>query len=290
VIHHSAHPHICGRRVYNIGQKLGLWLGPHYIIAELKTKASSTETNSNSATTPAPRTNRSSSMTPSYISSAASSITNLSSLDDSTATTTSYQKQLADHLNSSGRGESTGSGGLGGVSSSGEEHHQEDNKQKERSSNSNSNGTTSSPWSSAKIVATIPSRWPLSICYMHSFSITHSYFILVEQPLSIYLPSFPIHQIYGDKPIASCLKFYPEEDTIFHVVSRHSRSSRGGTKGSSSRKSFRTNSFFFLHTINAFEMRDGDSDDTFIVIDICCYKDPSMIECMYVDALKVRIF
>jgi len=271
--------------VYNIGQKLGLWLGPHYIIAEMGTKSSSSkEPRQNNIADLTTKRNRSSSMTPqSYMSSVASSITNLSSLDDA---------QVPYHNNSLGgignidqpSGESSGGGG-GGFSSSDDQRGPEGHKSKKKSS---SRITNASPWSSAKIVATIPSRWPLSICYMHSFSLTHSYFVLVEQPLSIYLPSFPLHQIYGDKPIASCLKFYPEEDTLFHVVSRHSRSSgKSYHHHQSQRKTFRSSSFFFLHTINAFEMRNGDSDETFIVIDICTYKNPAMIECMYVDALKV---
>lgn len=144
----------------------------------------------------------------------------------------------------------------------------------------------SSPWAHAKIVATIPSRYPLSICYMHTFSITPNFFVLIEQPLALFLPTLPLNQISGTKPLASCLKFYPEEDTLFHVISRHGKRSMGMSK---SRKSFRTNSFFFLHTINAFEMRDSESRETFLVVDICCYKDSSMIDCMYVDALKVNI-
>ena len=48
-------------------------------------------------------------------------------------------------------------------------------------------------------------------------------------------------------------------------------------------KTFQTDAFFYLHIINSYEENDH------LVIDICCYKDPSMLDCMYVDALKVII-
>lgn len=188
LINHTSHPHVSGSKAYNIGQKLGLWMGPHYVVAEL------------------------------------------------------------------------------------------DCSNKTPSNNNKSDSAGLSPWSSCKILATIPSRWPLSICYMHSFCITQNYFILIEQPLSIFLPTVPINHLCGEKPLASCLRYYPEEDTLFHVIPRGSSS--GG------RRVFRAPSFFFLHTINAFEMRDVDTNDTFVIVDICCYDDPKMIDCMYVDALK----
>jgi len=42
--------------------------------------------------------------------------------------------------------------------------------------------------------------------------------------------------------------------------------------------------FFFLHTINAYE------DDNHVVVDICCYKNAKMLDCMYIDALQVNNF
>lgn len=44
-----------------------------------------------------------------------------------------------------------------------------------------------------------------------------------------------------------------------------------------------TEAFFFLHTINAFE------ENGHVIIDICCYKNAKMLDCMYIDALKVRM-
>ncbi len=38
--------------------------------------------------------------------------------------------------------------------------------------------------------------------------------------------------------------------------------------------------FFYLHIINQYEKDDH------LILDISCYKDPSMLECMYVDSIK----
>ncbi|CAG7717119.1 unnamed protein product [Allacma fusca] len=129
-----------------------------------------------------------------------------------------------------------------------------------------------SPWSRGKILAEIPSRWLLNLCYMHSFYVTENHFIIVEQPLSIFFPQIPINLILNSNTLASALKFHPDEDTLFHVIPRD---------GKGERKVFKSPAFFFMHTINAFETKEGN-----IVLDICCYKDPKMIDCLYVSALQ----
>lgn len=268
LINHTSHPHICGNKVYNIGQKIGLWLGPHYIIAEMDcaskdskkpVKKSGGGAEDNIVGSAKNRKDGAADYKPSYKS------------EYSTRATSSQ----SDNNNS----------GVGGKSS------KDLGSPKRRSASTSSSGFASSkkrdwsPWSTAKVVATIPSRWPFSICYMHSFCVTQNYFVLVEQPFAIIPINQLINQLCGEKPIASCLRYYPEEDTLFHVISRHP--AKSSSKG---RRVFRAPSFFFLHTINAFEMRDVDTADTFVIVDICCYDDPAMIDCMYVDALKVRQF
>ena len=44
-----------------------------------------------------------------------------------------------------------------------------------------------------------------------------------------------------------------------------------------------TETFFFLHTINAYEDRGH------IVLDIAAYKNAEMLHCMFVEALKVGV-
>lgn len=48
-------------------------------------------------------------------------------------------------------------------------------------------------------------------------------------------------------------------------------------------KTYSAEAFFYLHIVNQYEKDDH------LVIDICCYSDPAMLDCMYYDALKVSI-
>ncbi|KAJ1528837.1 hypothetical protein ONE63_007211 [Megalurothrips usitatus] len=127
----------------------------------------------------------------------------------------------------------------------------------------------------------VAARWPLHPGYMHSFGATASYFVLVEQPLSVSVPAMVRGQLSGD-PFAASLRWFPEYPTLIHLVCR-STGRRTHT--------FEAESFFFLHVINCFErpsLAAEDSPDSpgEVVVDICCYKDPAMISCMYIDALR----
>jgi len=62
--------------------------------------------------------------------------------------------------------------------------------------------------------------------------------------------------------------------TLIHVISR---------KTSQVVKTFVAETFFYLHIINQFETRDRE----YIVLDICCYRNPKMLQYMYFDAMKV---
>ncbi|XP_023310515.1 carotenoid isomerooxygenase [Anoplophora glabripennis] len=122
----------------------------------------------------------------------------------------------------------------------------------------------------ARIVASVPARWPFHPSYMHTFGVTENYFIIVEQPLSISVPS-ALKTKLQNEPLIGCLKWYQDEYTQFNVVSK--------TLGILSYKFF-AKAFFYLHIINQYET------DNYIVIDICVYRDPGMLECMYIDSMK----
>ena len=48
-------------------------------------------------------------------------------------------------------------------------------------------------------------------------------------------------------------------------------------------KMFFAEAFFYLHIVNAYE------EDNHVIIDICCYKDATVLDCMFVDALMVIV-
>lgn len=125
-------------------------------------------------------------------------------------------------------------------------------------------------FNNAHVVASLPARWSLHPSYMHTFGLTENYFIIVEQPLSIsVLESVKVKVL--QKPLASMFKWFEDEYTLIHAVCR-----RSGRR----KFTFKAAAFFFLHIINAYETGDH------IVVDICCYRDPSVLDCMYVDALE----
>ncbi|KAF5305094.1 hypothetical protein FQA39_LY09356 [Lamprigera yunnana] len=124
----------------------------------------------------------------------------------------------------------------------------------------------------AHVVAEIPSRWLLHPCYMHTFGMTKNYFIIVEQPLSLVIPRFFWTHL-ANKPLHNNLQWYQNETTQINVVSR---------KSGKLVYKFHSEPFFYLHIINQYE------DSNHIVLDICSYRDPAMIDCMYIEALKAQ--
>lgn len=123
---------------------------------------------------------------------------------------------------------------------------------------------------SAEIVASVPSRWKFNPGYMHTFGITENYFIIVEQPLAISVAS-AIKATLTNEPLISSLKWFADKQTYFYIVDRES----GDLV-----HTFCSEAFFYLHIINQYEV------DQHIVLDICCYRDPAMLNCMYVESMS----
>lgn len=120
------------------------------------------------------------------------------------------------------------------------------------------------------VVASLPARWSIHPSYMHTFGVTENYFVIVEQPLSVsMLESLKMRTL--KRPLASTLKWFKDECTLVHVICR-----RSGKR----KFTFKAAAFFFMHIINAYET------DEHIVVDICCYRDPSVIDCLYIDAIE----
>ncbi|XP_050504093.1 carotenoid isomerooxygenase isoform X1 [Diabrotica virgifera virgifera] len=134
----------------------------------------------------------------------------------------------------------------------------------------NENGSGKQMFEEAQIVASISARWQLNPSYMHTFGITENYYILVEQPLSISVPRIFLSK-FNNGPLADCFRWYHDEYTRISVISR------------STNKIFKTylaEAFFYLHIINQYEFENH------LVLDICMYNDPAMLDCMYVEAMK----
>ena len=124
----------------------------------------------------------------------------------------------------------------------------------------------------ATIVASVPSRWMLNPSYMHTFGITENYFVIIEQPLAVSLTTIISCKV-KQEPMRAALKWHENENTLIHLVSRETGLLE---------RTFVAEAFFYLHIINQFETRDRE----YVVLDICCYRDAKMLDCLFVDAMK----
>ncbi|KAJ3644922.1 hypothetical protein Zmor_022620 [Zophobas morio] len=131
-------------------------------------------------------------------------------------------------------------------------------------------GESSDMFTQAKIVAGIPAKWPLHPSYMHTFGVTDNYFILVEQPLAVSIGGMLAAKV-ANRPMASCFRWYQHEKTRINLISR---------KTGNLAYKFCADAFFYLHIINQYEESDH------VVLDICTYRDPAMLDCMYISAMK----
>ncbi|XP_066152250.1 carotenoid isomerooxygenase isoform X1 [Euwallacea fornicatus] len=130
--------------------------------------------------------------------------------------------------------------------------------------------TNTSMFEKAKIVASIPARWPLHPSYIHTFGITENYFVIMEQPLSISLPDLMAVR-FNNEPLAGAFKWYGDEYTQISVISR---------KTGLLERRFQAETFFYMHIINQYENSDH------VILDVCAYRDPSMLDCMYVETMR----
>ncbi|KAL1123020.1 hypothetical protein AAG570_002108 [Ranatra chinensis] len=123
----------------------------------------------------------------------------------------------------------------------------------------------------ATVVASVATRWPLHPGYMHTFGVTDNYWVIVEQPMSVSVAAV-LATKFTNKATSSNLRWFPEYNTLILIVSKRTGSLVA---------TYYCEPFFYLHIINQYE------EEGYVVLDICVYKDPSMIHCMYIDALKV---
>lgn len=115
-----------------------------------------------------------------------------------------------------------------------------------------------------RIIASIPVRKP---AYVHSFGLTERFLILAEGPFVV----DPLRLAAGGRPYIENYRWEPERGGRLHVVDRATGEVRGP---------FETEPFFSFHHVNAFE--DGGS----LVVDMCAYEDPSIIDALYLDRVR----
>ncbi|KAF5292373.1 hypothetical protein FQA39_LY03407 [Lamprigera yunnana] len=135
---------------------------------------------------------------------------------------------------------------------------------------SENDGDDYSMFDKAYTVAEIPVRWRLAPSYMHSFGITENFFIILEQPLSFFLPKYLINKL-RNYPVAESFRYYPNELTKINIISR---------KSGKLAYEFYCNSLFYFHIINQYEQENH------IILDVCSYKNGEIIKFLYLESLR----
>lgn len=120
----------------------------------------------------------------------------------------------------------------------------------------------------ARTVASVKTREP---AYMHSFALTERYVVLLDQPFVVN----PLALLASGKPYIENYRWKPERGARFLILDRGTGELSGIAE---------TEAFFCFHHVNAFE-RDGE-----LVIDLCAYEDPSIIDALYLDRLQAGRF
>ena len=108
--------------------------------------------------------------------------------------------------------------------------------------------------SQRKVVATIPVGYP---SYIHSFAMTPSYIIIVETPFIV----SPYDLLLSDTSFIENFSWKPKNGTNFIVIDKKTGKKEGV---------YKTEPFFMLHQVNAYE-EDGE-----IIVDLIAYKDPQI--------------
>jgi beta,beta-carotene 9',10'-dioxygenase len=116
-----------------------------------------------------------------------------------------------------------------------------------------------------KLIASLPVGTP---AYMHSFGVTARYIILAE--FSLILPNV-LAVAVGVKPFIENYRWMPDRPTRFIILDKDSGAVAATVE---------TEPFFAFHHINAFERGDE------IVLDVAAYPDSSLIDQLYLDALR----
>jgi carotenoid cleavage dioxygenase-like enzyme len=107
---------------------------------------------------------------------------------------------------------------------------------------------------------------------MHSFGITERYFVLAEFPLVVNPIKLATSGLAG-RAFIDNYEWKPERGTRFQVIDRSTGELRG---------TYEAEACFGFHHVNAFEHGGA------LVVDLCSYEDPSLIQVLEVQRLRDR--
>jgi carotenoid cleavage dioxygenase-like enzyme len=115
-----------------------------------------------------------------------------------------------------------------------------------------------------RVIGSLPVREP---AYMHSFGLTERWLVLAEFPLVVN----PLALALSGRRYIENYHWKPERGTRFTLVDRATGEALGG---------FHTDACFAFHHVNAYEQH-GE-----VIVDVCAYPDPRVIEDLYLERLR----
>lgn len=115
-----------------------------------------------------------------------------------------------------------------------------------------------------RVIASLRVKEP---AYMHSFGLTERWLVLAEFPFVVNPPALAL----SGRPYIENYRWKPELGTRFTLIDRHTGNATGG---------FDSDACFAFHHVNAYE--DGGD----VVVDLCAYADPTIIEDLYLERLR----
>ncbi|XP_040563230.1 beta,beta-carotene 15,15'-dioxygenase [Lepeophtheirus salmonis] len=126
--------------------------------------------------------------------------------------------------------------------------------------------------SDVKFVATLPTRFPHHLSYVHTFGLTDNYLIFCEQPWVSNMSKLMTCRSQG-RSFKECLEWMPSENNRFYIIDKSS--------GRNMEIKYMTDEpFYFLNFINCYECGNH------VVVDIIAYDDPEILDDMYIEKLR----
>lgn len=129
---------------------------------------------------------------------------------------------------------------------------------------------TEDSFKSLKILSKIPPKRKNYPAYSHSFAYTENYFVVIEQPFSISVYA-TLKGLFFRITALDIFKWLEKEPAYIHLIDR---------KTGEVVHTFETETFFYFHTINAYE------ENNHVVLDIICYRNSEIVKGMFVKNMR----
>ncbi|MCI4394421.1 hypothetical protein PGIGA_G00168520 [Pangasianodon gigas] len=123
----------------------------------------------------------------------------------------------------------------------------------------------------AKVLCSISPADKSKPSYYHSFAMSENYVVFIEQPIKLDLAKIVTSRMRG-KGISDCIYWDPKQETVFHVVNKHT--------GKVNPVKYHTKALSTFHQINAFE------EDGFLIMDMCCSDDGQALNIYFLQNLR----